>query len=67
MPFSSRISANCQYSKLTDILDHLVGPRPGGTSRKPDSGHADTISITVRLRRASQNAMKPRIQCALTR
>jgi hypothetical protein len=29
------------------------------------SGHADTISITVRVRRASWNAMKPRIQCVL--
>jgi hypothetical protein len=33
---------------------------------KPDLGHAGTISITVRVRRASWNAMKPRIQCVLT-
>jgi hypothetical protein len=29
---------------------------------KPDSGHTGTISITVRVRRGSLNAMKPRIQ-----
>ncbi len=28
--------------------------------------HADTISLTVRVRRASPNAMKPRIHCVLT-
>ena len=33
---------------------------------KPDLGHAGTISITVRVRRASWNAMKPRIQGVLT-
>jgi hypothetical protein len=35
-------------------------------SWKPDSGHADTISLTIHLRRASRNVMKPRIQCVLT-
>jgi hypothetical protein len=35
-------------------------------SRKPDSGHTGTISITIRVRRVSMNAMKPRIQCVLT-
>jgi hypothetical protein len=39
---------------------------PGGTFQKPDSGHAGTISIAVRVRCAKWNAMKPRIQCALT-
>jgi hypothetical protein len=34
--------------------------------RKPDSGHTGSISITIRMRRASQNTMKPRIQCVLT-
>jgi hypothetical protein len=32
----------------------LIEPRPGGTFGKPDSGHADTISITVRLLRTSR-------------
>jgi hypothetical protein len=32
---------------------------------KPDSGHAGTVSITLRVRRTSRNAMKPRIQCVL--
>jgi hypothetical protein len=32
---------------------------------KPDSGHADTTSITVQVRGTSRNAMKPRIQCVL--
>ena len=35
-------------------------------SRKPDSGHVSTISITTAVRRAIWNAMKPRIQCVLT-
>jgi hypothetical protein len=35
-------------------------------SRKPDSGHAGTISITVRVRRAGWNVMKLRIQCVPT-
>jgi len=34
--------------------------------KKPDSGHTGTISITDRVRRASWNAVKPRIQCVLT-
>ncbi len=33
---------------------------------KPDSGHAGTISITARVRRAQWNAMKPGIQYVLT-
>jgi hypothetical protein len=35
------------------------------TFPKPDLGHADTTSITVRVRRASCNTMKPQIQCVL--
>ena len=35
-------------------------------SSKPDSGHANTISITDGAHRSSWNAMKPRIQCLLT-
>jgi hypothetical protein len=34
---------------------------------KPDSGHADAISIAVRVLRPSQNAMKFRIQRVPTR
>jgi len=34
--------------------------------RKPGSGHADTISITVYMRRTRWNAMKPWIQCVQT-
>jgi hypothetical protein len=33
---------------------------------KPDSRHVGTICITLRVRRTSRNAMKPRIQCVLT-
>ena len=33
---------------------------------EPHSSHTGTISITVRVRRAGQNAMKPRIQGVLT-
>jgi hypothetical protein len=35
------------------------GRSQGGTFEKPDSGHAGTISLTVQVRRASWNAMKP--------
>jgi len=35
-------------------------------SQKSDSGHVRTISITVRMRWTSQNAMKSQIQCVLT-
>jgi len=44
----------------------LMGRGRAARSRKPDSGPTDIISRTVRVRRASSNAMKPRIQCALT-
>jgi len=30
------------------------GPGPGGSFPEPDSGHADTIGSTVRVRRASR-------------
>jgi hypothetical protein len=43
----------------------VSGPAPCGASQKPDSGHAGTISITIRAHRTSWNAMKPRIQCVL--
>jgi len=43
-------------------VDRVPAARP----RKPDAGHTGTISITIRMRRASWNAMKPRIQCVLT-
>src|SRR5947207_7636082 len=44
----------------------LLAPAGRYVSRKPDSGHADIISITVRACRIRWNAMKPRIQCVLT-
>jgi hypothetical protein len=34
-------------------------------SPKPDSGHANTISITHMAHRTSRNATKPRIQCGV--
>ena len=42
------------------LPSHPIPPSQAARSRKPDSGHADTISITLRARR---NAMNPRIQC----
>jgi hypothetical protein len=44
----------------------LVGRGPAAHLGKPDSGHTGTISLMIRVRRASWNAMKPRIQCVLT-
>ena len=43
-----------------------MGRGRAARSRKPDSGHAGTISITIRVRRVGWNAMKPRIQGVLT-
>ena len=46
---------------------HAARPtRPVPRLKKPDSGHADTISITVRAYRTRWKAMEPRIQCVLT-
>jgi hypothetical protein len=42
------------------------GPGRAARTRKPNSGHIGTISITIRVRRAGRNAMKPRIHCVLT-
>ena len=56
-------------SRPNDVIGGGYRPdatRLSSTFPKPDLGHADTISITVRVRRASWNAMKPRIQCVLT-
>jgi hypothetical protein len=41
----------------------LTGRDRAGGSRKSDSDHSGTISTTVRVRRTSWNAMKPRFQC----
>ena len=42
------------------------GPWRGAPFLKPDSGHIGTVSLTVRVRWASWNPMKPRIECVLT-
>ena len=42
-----------------------MGRDRAAPSRKPDSGHIGTVSTTVRVRRTSRNAMKPRFQCVL--
>ena len=43
----------------------MNGPARAARPGKPDSGHTGTISITIRMRQASWNAMKPRIQRVL--
>ncbi len=43
-----------------------MGRDRAAASRKLDSGRTGTVSITVRVRRAQWNAMKPGIQCVLT-
>jgi len=43
-----------------------MGRRRVARPRKPDSSHAGTISLTIRVRRASWNVLKPRIQGVLT-
>jgi len=47
--------------KAVELTDRGQAARP----RKPDSGHTGTASITIRVCRASWNAMKPRIQCVV--
>jgi len=49
-----------------NAVELASGPRPGGTSRKPHSGHTGTVSITVRVRAANWSAVKPRIHGVLT-
>src|SRR5690242_18724519 len=44
----------------------LAGPTGRHFPRKPDSGPISPISITIRARSPSRNAMKPRIQCVQT-
>ena len=41
--------------KAVELTDRGQAARP----RKPDSGHTGTASITIRVCRASWNAMKP--------
>jgi hypothetical protein len=43
----------------------LVGRGRAARPRKPDSGHTGTTSIMARMRQASWNVMKPRIQGVL--
>ena len=60
------VAAFMQLQRGIGPSRQLVGR---GRARRPpetDSDHTGTISITVRVRRASWNAMKPRIQCVLT-
>ena len=43
----------------------MVGRGREARARKADSGHIGTISIAVRMLRASWNVMEPWIQCVL--
>jgi hypothetical protein len=43
----------------------MNGPARAARPGKPDSDNTGTISITIRTRQASWNAMKPRIQRVL--
>jgi hypothetical protein len=63
MPFSHVSLAGCRG--IAESC-RLVGRGRAPRSRKPDSDHIGTVSLTVRVRRAWRNAMKPRIQCVLT-
>jgi hypothetical protein len=51
--------------ELLDVTQPMGRARAART-RKPNSGHTGTISITIRARRVSWNAMKPRIHCVQT-
>jgi hypothetical protein len=63
MPFNHMSLAGAARSRNPG---RLVGRGRAPRARKPDSGHIGTVSLTDRVRRASRNAMKPRIQCVLT-
>jgi hypothetical protein len=53
---------------VTGLMRRAIqhAPKTGLRSRKPDSGRAGTISLTIRVRQAGWNVMKPRIQGVLT-
>jgi hypothetical protein len=55
-----------QINRITQMPFSQMSRGHAAHLRKPDSGHTGTISITVQVRQASWNAMKPRIQCVLT-
>jgi len=63
-PDPHRLPAQRSQRRRSGPCLHGAPGRPPG--RKPDSGHADTISITTWARRVGRNAMKPRIQCVRT-
>ena len=60
---SMRMPRSCSSSTMLFSYWAAAGRH---VSRKPDSGHAGTISITVPMCRTRWNGMKPRIQCVLT-
>jgi hypothetical protein len=60
------VSGGASRERGIGISGELIGRGWAICSPKPDSCHTDTISTTLRARRASWNAMKPRIQCVLT-
>jgi hypothetical protein len=55
-----------QSMQLQHTAVQLMGDGRAARSRKPDSGHVGTISITIRACRTRRDAMKPLIECVLT-
>ena len=60
------INADAAVMPLHHNAVQLLGGGRAARSRKPDSDHADTISITAPMSRTRWNGMKPLIQCVLT-
>src|SRR6185437_14382348 len=60
------IHADAAVMQLQHNAVQLLGGGRAARSRKPDSGPAGTISITVPMCRTRWNGMKPLIQCVLT-
>lgn len=54
------------FMQLGRYAVYLLGYGRATHSRKPYSSHTGTVSTTIRVRRASWNVMKPRIQGVLT-
>ena len=64
---TSHISTTSTAFRLPNrIPDHLMATARRHAPENRTQITTSTISLTIRLRRASWNAMNPRIQCVLT-
>jgi hypothetical protein len=65
-PVAPLSDVDAAFMQLGRYAVCLLGYGRATHSRKPYSDHTGTVSITIRVRRASWNVMKPWIQGVLT-